>query len=79
MKLSDNKFLKEKINEVIAINQKNIWAADLLSEACNYTDFFGQNNIKSLANQGIDESTAMVETIYDAFSLDKNVTLQYSL
>lgn len=72
MKLSDNKFLKEKINEVITINQKNIWAADLLSEACNYTDFFDQNNIKSLVSQGIDESTAMVETIYDAFSLVKD-------
>lgn len=70
MKLATNKFLREKIDEVITINQKNIWAADLLSEACNYTDFFDQNVIKGYVNQGKNEPSAMVETFYDAFSLD---------
>ena len=72
MKLSNNKFLEEKIKQVITINQKNIWVADLLSEACNYTDFFDINNISTLTKSGMDESSAMVETFYDAYSLDKD-------
>lgn len=72
MKFADNTFLKEKIQSIITINQKNIWAADLFNEACNYTDFFDESKIQSLVNQGVNEQEAMIDSFYDVFSLDRD-------
>lgn len=71
MKINSNSFLKEKINAVITINQKNTWAADLFNEACNYTDFFDKSKINELVKEGLSEQEAMIDSFYDIYSLDR--------
>lgn len=72
MKIANDILLKEKIDKVIRINQINTWAADLLNEACNYTDFFDKNKIKQLVAKDYSEQEAMIDCFYDIFSLDRN-------
>ena len=72
MKINNNIFLKEKIDEVIRTNQINTWVADLLSETCNYTDFFDKSKISELVKQGYTEQEAMIDSFYDVFSLDRD-------
>ena len=72
MKININKFLKEKIDKVIVTNQKNIWAADLFNDACNYTDFFDKSKISELVKQGLKEQEAMIDSFYDVYSLDRD-------
>ena len=68
MKITDNIFLKDQIDSIIKTNQINTWVADLLSEACNYTDFFDVNRIKQYKTP----EDAMLEMIFDNFELDKD-------
>ena len=72
MKIYNSKFLKEKIDRVIVTNQKNIWAADLFNDACNYTDFFDESKINELVKQGLKEQEAMIDSFYDVYSLDRD-------
>ena len=68
MKITDNIFLKDQIDSIIKTNQINTWVADLLSEACNYTDFFDVNRIKQYQSP----EDAMLEMMFDNFELDKD-------
>ena len=68
MKITDNIFLKDRIDSIIKTNQINTWVADLLSEACNYTDFFDANRIKQYQSP----EDAMLEMMFENFELDKD-------
>ena len=61
MKIAENIFLKNRIDDIIKANQINTWAADLLSEACNYTDFFDVNKIKQYEKAGKKAQDAMFD------------------
>ena len=69
--VKDNK-LKNKINEVIRINQINTWVAELFNEVNSYTDFFSTEKINNYIKQGYSEPAAMVNIMYDEFNFDKN-------
>ena len=68
MKITDNIFLKDQIDNIIKTNQINTWVADLLSEACNYTDFFDVNRIKRYKTP----EDAMLEMMFENFELEKD-------
>ena len=79
MKITDNIFLKDRIDDVIKTNQINTWAADLLSEACNYTDFFDVNRIKQYEKAGKTAQDAMLDMMFEAFNLDKDDKETYNI
>ena len=72
MKFADNHFLKDAINDIIRTNQINTWTADILAEACNYTDFFKINKINQFLREGHSVQDAMIDTFYDEFNLDRD-------
>lgn len=75
MKIADNIFLKDQINSIIKTNQINTWVADLLSEACNYTDFFDVNKIKQYEKA----EDAMLNMMFENFDLDKDDQETYDI
>ena len=75
MKIADNIFLKDQINNIIKTNQINTWVADLLSEACNYTDFFDVNKIKQYEKA----EDAMLDMMLENFNLDKDDQETYDI
>ena len=75
MKIADNIFLKDQINSIIKTNQINTWVADLLSEACNYTDFFDVNKIKQYEKA----EDAMLDMMFENFDLDKDDQETYDI
>lgn len=75
MKIADNIFLKDQINNIIKTNQINTWVADLLSEACNYTDFFDVNRIKQYEKA----EDAMLDMMFENFNLDKDDQETYDI
>lgn len=75
MKIADNIFLKDQINNIIKTNQINTWVADLLSEACNYTDFFDVNKIKQYEKS----EDAMLNMMFENFDLDKDDQETYDI
>ena len=72
MKIKENLLLRDYIDDIIRTNQINTWAADLLSEACNYTDFFDTNRIKQYESAGKAPQDAMLDMMFEAFNLDKD-------
>ena len=72
MKIKENLLLRDYIDDIIHTNQINTWVADLLSEACNYTDFFDTNRIKQYENAGKAPQDAMLDMMFEAFNLDKD-------
>ena len=79
MKIAENIFLKDRIDDVIRTNQINTWAADLLSEACNYTDFFDVNKIKQYEKAGKTAQDAMLDMMFEAFNLDRDDQETYDI
>ena len=79
MKIAENIFLKNRIDDIIKANQINTWAADLLSEACNYTDFFDVNKIKQYEKAGKKAQDAMFDMLFDIFNLDKDDQETYDI
>lgn len=79
MKITENIFLKDRIDDIIKTNQINTWAADLLSEACSYTDFFDVNRIKQYEKAGKKAQDAMFDMMFDIFNLDKDDQETYDI
>ena len=75
MKITDNIFLKDRIDNIIKTNQINTWVADLLSEACNYTDFFDVERIKQCEKT----QDAMLDMMFENFNLDKDDQETYDI
>ena len=69
MIIANNKEIKEKIQELIDINNININVADMLNLAFSYTDIIDENAIN---DSSLNEQEAIIDQLYDFYQLDKD-------
>ena len=69
MRIANNPLLKQRIAELLEINNININVADMLNVAFSYTDIIDQ---KVLKESGLEEKEAIIDQLYDFYQLDKD-------
>ena len=72
MNIANNKELKQRIRNIIDINNINMNVADMLMSIFMYTDAIDIDEVKQYIKEGHSMNEAVLNVLYDAWGLDKD-------